>query len=100
MSKPTPTRTEPATVADLEGQNTGGAAPPIYPSPGLMPPPNAEPNADALETLAFLAVLQNPRFEQLARLTSADPAVQGAELHAYTRRLVAGYRAAQQEARP
>lgn len=99
MSKPTPTRTEPATVADLEGQNTGGAAPPIYPSPGLMPPPNAEPNADTLETLAFLAVLQNPRFEQIARLTSTDPTAQGAELRAYTQRLVAGF-IAQQEARP
>lgn len=55
---------------------------------------------ERLEVTAFMALLQNPRVEQLARLTSADPAVQGAELRAYVQRLVAGWRNAAQETRP
>lgn len=98
MSKPTSTRTEPVPDAELPDRSPDSCE--IECSPTVPPPLIDEISAERLETFILVSLLSNPRVEQLARLTSADPAVQGAELHAYTRRLVAGYRAAQQEARP
>ena len=68
------------------------------PERGQRPPAPTFDNRAILTDAVLLALLANPRYEQIARLPAADPTRHGAGLHNYASRLVDGYLAAQEAA--